>query len=173
METKRLTLRPFKEADFTEFVEHMLTDPEVVRFYYSYQKITDVEAIYSKARSDFWHEFEESRAHGYEVFAAREKENERLLGWSGLVHTELAEKFSGPELQYMLASFAHGKGFATELASAVLEDAKAQKRAAKVIATVDIPNTASVRVLEKVRLSRVAQIEAYGSTEMLLYETQL
>ena len=42
-----------------------------------------------------------------------------------------------------------------------------------IIATVDIPNTGSIRVLEKLGFRREGQIEAYGSFEMYLYRLPL
>ena len=73
----------------------------------------------------------------------------------------------------MIARRGHGRGYATELASAVLGHAAEHSLTPTVIATVDIPNIGSIRVLEKLGFEKRGQIEAYGSTDMLLYRKQL
>ncbi len=175
-ETERLVLSSFTTKDFELFVETMLTDPKVITYFYSYQGLTNLEEIRKKALKDFWIEFEESvTEHNLDVWAARTKHDNRFIGWSALLHTEeLSTRYDdAPELQYMLASHAHGQGYATELASAVLNHAKEHRNLKTVIATVDIPNKASTRVLEKLRFKHLGQIEAYGSTEMYMYLKEL
>ena len=70
-----------------------------------------------------------------------------------MLHGELSEVHGKPELQYMIAGDAHGKGFATEFASAVLRQAASDQISESVIATVDIPNIGSLKVLEKLGAS--------------------
>ena len=64
-------------------------------------------------------------------------------------------------------------GYATEASAKVLDDARERELTPKVIATADIPNTGSIRVLEKLEFEFIAKIEAYGSSEMYLYTKQL
>jgi RimJ/RimL family protein N-acetyltransferase len=47
----------------------------------------------------------------------------------------------------MIAGDSHGKGFAAELARAVVDHAIEQLSAESAVATVDIPNRGSIRVL--------------------------
>jgi RimJ/RimL family protein N-acetyltransferase len=51
----------------------------------------------------------------------------------------------------------------------VIEDARERALTAKIIATVDIPNKRSIRVLEKLGFEFGGQIEAYNSSEMYFY----
>lgn len=171
LETERLRLTPFAAADFTRFVENMLTDPRVVRFYYSYRYLNDIEAIRKKAQSDFMDEFEDAqRNHGLRVWAAYERANpEKLAGWCGLLHGEMSARYGEPELQYMIAGDSHGKGLATELAYAVVQNAFTENVTETIVATVDIPNVGSIRVLEKLGFTKVGQVNAYGSDDMYLY----
>ena len=175
IETQRLRLTPFSTIDFERFVQDMLTDSRVVEFYYSYRELDDTGEIRARALADFWNEFEESRAaHGLQTWAAYEKGvHAALVGWCGLLHGELSDQYGGPELQYMIAGDFHGKGLATELAQAVLQHAADEKITESVIATVDIPNRGSVRVLEKSGFELEGQIHAYGSDEMYLYRNAL
>jgi ribosomal-protein-alanine N-acetyltransferase len=175
IETERLRLTPFSSADFDLFVEEMLTDLRVVEFYYSYRDLEDPDEIRNKATTDFWNHFEESReSHNLQVWAAYHRRAEcTMVGWCGLLHDELSEKYGEPELQYMIAGESHGMGFATEFASAVLQHASDEKIAKSAIATVDIPNIGSIRVLEKLGFLLVKQIHAYGSDDMYLYRRDL
>lgn len=164
--------------DFNVFVESMLTDPVVVEHYHYYKQQTDLNLIRMQAEEDFWEHFEESRNDaGFETWTVFDQLAESsprwMYGWAGLLTTALAKKYGGPELQYMIAGRAHGLGYATEAATTVLRDARERSLAAKVIATVDIPNTGSIHVLEKLNFKRVGQIVAYGSKEMYLYEKEL
>jgi len=173
--TPRLRISPFSRDDFEVFVREMLTDPRVVQFYHSYQSLDDLAVIRRKATSDFWDEFEESREkYDWPTWSAYERTGaNKMIGWCGLLHGELSEIHGKPELQFMIAGNAHGKGYATELATAVLQQAASDQVSASVIATVDIPNVGSVKVLEKLGFERAAQIHAYGSDEMYLYELSL
>jgi RimJ/RimL family protein N-acetyltransferase len=172
--TQRLILNPFSMSDFDIFVSDILTDSRVVEFYYSYKKMSNIDRIYDKAKKEFWEHFEKSRIdYDLEVWAARNISNKKeFVGWCGLLHTELSLKYGGPELQYMIAGNAHGNGYATELASAVLAYATKGKLKS-VIATVDIPNIGSIKVLEKIGFEHLEKIEAYGSTDMYLYQKNL
>ncbi len=175
IETARLRISPFSVSDFDIFVNEMLTDPRVVQFYYSYQDLNDLEEIRQKAESDFWNEFELSRRHyGWPTWSARERSSEgTMIGWCGLLHGELSDTHGKPELQYMLAGDCHGMGYATEFAAAVLQCAATDRIAESVVATVDIPNIGSVKVLEKLGFQRMGQTSAYGSDQMYLYELSL
>ena len=175
IETPHLRISPFSQSDFEIFVGEMLTDPRVVEFYYSYQNLNDPEAIRNKAKSDFWDEFEAScDEYAWPTWSAYERSNvEVMIGWCGLLYGELSVTHGKPELQYMIAGHSHGKGYATEFAKAVLLKAASDRIAESVVATVDIPNIGSIRVLEKLGFERTGKIHAYGSDEMYLYELSL
>ena len=175
LETQRLRLEPFSLTDFEVFVSEMLSDPRVVQFYYSYKGLTDLEVIRCKAKSDFWDEFELSREnYGWPTWAAYDQSSrDTMIGWCGLLHGELSETRKKPELQYMIAGDSHGQGYATELAGAVLQRAATDRIAESVIATVDIPNVGSIKVLEKLGFVRTGKVHAYGSDDMYLYELSL
>jgi len=175
IDTQRLRLTPFSSADFDVFVEKMLSDRRVVEFYYSYQELDNPDEIRSKASEDFWCEFEKSRSeHDLEIWAAYDHGADgKMVGWCGLLHGELSQEYGWPELQYMLMGDSHGRGFATELARAVLDHATEENVAKSVVATVDIPNRGSIRVLEKLGFNLVGQVSAYGSDEMYLYQLDL
>ena len=169
--TDRLLLKPIDAVDYDRFIRKILTDERVVTYYYSYQGLDDLEIIKQKAQKDFWDYFERARKNGLEIWAAYgHDDGETLVGWCGMVLSELTERYGGVELQYMLAGDFHGKGLATEFAQAVLNHAHNELGHKYIIATIDIPNKGSIRVIEKLGFTFKGQIEAYGSTEMYFYE---
>jgi len=178
LKTDRLSLKPMTLECFDIFVRDMLTDPKVVEYYHDYRGLFDLHQIRVRAARDFWEHFQQSRAHtDFEIFSIYEGTESPVkaafVGWVGLLQSSLSERYDGPELQYMIASRAAGKGYATEAAMAVIEDARERQLTPKIIATVDIPNEGSIRVLEKLHFKRDGKIEAYGSDEMYLYTCSL
>ena len=73
----------------------------------------------------------------------------------------------------MIAGDSHGKGFAAELARAVVDHAIEQLIAESAVATVDIPNRGSIRVLEKSGFELQDRIRTCGSDETYLSELGL
>ena len=178
LKTKRLTLRPMSLESFDIFVRDMLTDPKVVEHYQGYRDLFDLQQIRVQAAREFWDHFQQSRAATpFEIFAIFENSDvpaqEAFVGWAGLLQSSLSDEYGGPELQYMIASRAFGKGYATEASMAVIDEARERKLTSKIIATVDIPNSSSIRVLEKLQFEFVGQINAYDSDDMYLYSYTL
>jgi len=174
LKSDRLTLKPMSYDDFELFVRDMLTDPKVVEHYHAYRGLFDLQQIRVRAEKDFWQNFEASRAKpGCEIWSIFEGSaratGKAFIGWAGLLHSSLSDEHGGPELQFMLSSGMFGKGYATEAATMVMQDARQRQLAPMVIATVDIPNKRSIRVLEKLEFEFVGQIDAYNSSDMYLY----
>lgn len=173
LKSDRLILEPLSHDDFELFVRDLLTDPKTVAHYYEYRELFDLQQIRVRAERDFWRHFETSnRKYGYEIWSIFEgsvPKSTAFIGWAGLVHSSLSDQYGAPELQYMLTSRVFGKGYATEAARLVMDDASQRQLTPKVIATVDIGNKASIRVLEKLNFEFVGQIDAYNSSEMYLY----
>jgi RimJ/RimL family protein N-acetyltransferase len=163
---------------FDIFVRDMLTDPKVVEYYHEYRGLFDLHQIRVRAIRDFWEHFQQSRARTdlevYSIFEGLQAPGKSaFVGWVGLLQSALSERYGGPELQYMIASRASGKGYAAEAALAVLDEARERRSAHKIVATVDSPNNRSIRVLEKLHFERHGKIEAYGSDDMYLYTYSL
>ena len=176
--TERLTLEPMSLEYFDVFVRDMLTDPKVVEHYHAFRGLFDLQQIRVRADREFWEHFQESRvATAFEIFSIFEgraaSAQKSFVGWAGLLQSSLSDEYGGPELQYMIASRVFGKGYATEASTAVIDEARERKLTSRIIATVDIPNSGSVRVLEKLQFELVGQIEAYGSDDMHLYTYSL
>jgi len=83
--------------------------------------------------------------HRFEL-AVEEKDSGQVIGACDL---SLIES-NVVDLGYMLSVEQWGKGYATEIALALVDAAFFDLRALRVISTVDVNNAASIRVLEKI-----------------------
>ena len=87
--------------------------------------------------------------HGYGLWAVRQKETGEAIGFCGLRSSES----EAPELLYGLWPRWWGQGLATEAAQGVIAYAFSVLRLAAVEGATDVPNLASVRVMERLGMS--------------------
>ena len=139
--TARLNLREFVKSDF-QAVHAYSSDPRVTRYLFFGPRDEDNTADYLEGLLASQRERPRSR---FEL-AVEETASGRLIGACDLSFIER----NVVDLGYMLAIDFWGKGFATEIALALVDAAFFDLRADRVISTVDINNGASIRVLEKI-----------------------
>ncbi len=149
VETERLVLRRFTEADVDNLVE-LDSDPDVMRFVSG--KPTPRDVIQDDILPAFLSYYE--RFEGYGFWAAIEKSTGDFLGW---FHFRPLEGSSPdePELGYRLRKVAWGKGYGTEGALALVRKGFTELGARRVVASAAAENTASRRVMEKAGLTLV------------------
>lgn len=88
------------------------------------------------------------------------------IGFCGFL--ELPDLHPDPQLVYALLEPFTGRGYATEMARAMIDQARQQPGFATIIASVDAPNVASLRVLEKLGFQRCGEMPgAFGATFLL------
>ena len=146
IQTERLRMRLHRAEDFDASAE-MWADPEVVRH------ISGVPA----SREQSWSRLLRYSGHwtllGYGYWLVEERETGEFVGEVGFAdfHRDIQPSLDGiPELGWVLARRAHGKGYATEAVLASLRWAKAHFTPSTQIACIIAPsNVASVRVAEK------------------------
>jgi RimJ/RimL family protein N-acetyltransferase len=139
LETERLILRRFTDADFDQLTE-LDSDPEVTRY------ITGGMPEFNAAMLDAWlTQYERWPAYG--TFAAIERSTDRLLGWFHLLPEDGYD--DEPELGYRLIRDAWGKGYATEGSRALIDKAFTDLGATRVWAGALAIHSASRRVMEK------------------------
>jgi ribosomal-protein-alanine N-acetyltransferase len=112
IETERLQLRPLGVGDLDAWHRQIFSDPRVTRYLPVREPIpreAAVERLVSHVES--W------QTRGFGVWAVLEKASKQLLGHSGFVTPEAADRI---ELIYALGQDWWGKGFATEAAAACL-----------------------------------------------------
>ena len=150
LETDRLVLRRFTEADVDDLLE-LEGDPEVMRFLTG-GKPTPRDVIQNGTLPRFRHYYE--RFGGFGFWAATEKATGQFLGWF---------EFRPPEggcpgeveLGYRLRKSAWGKGYATEGSRALIHKGFTELGVRRVVAQTMAVNVASRRVLEKAGLRLV------------------
>ncbi|QNE17727.1 GNAT family N-acetyltransferase [Kribbella qitaiheensis] len=95
--------------------------------------------------------------HGLGLLPIERRDNGEFIGYCGL--TVGHASFDEPEIAYELANRAHGQGYATEAARAVVE-AAVQTGRQRLWATVREWDTASFRVLEKLDFHHSGRVTA-------------
>ncbi len=139
--TARLSLREFVMPDF-EAVHSYSSDPRVTRYLFFGPRDEDGTTEYLEGLLASQRERPRSR---FEL-AVEEIASARVIGACDLSFIER----NVVDLGYMLGTESWGKGYATEIALALIDAAFFDLRAERVISTVDINNSASIRVLEKI-----------------------
>ena len=136
--TARLLLREFVAADF-DAVHAYSSDPRVTRYLFFGPRDAESTANYLEELLESQRERPRTRFElGVEEIATGE-----LIGACDLSLIE----GDVVDLGYMLGAQHWGKGLATEIAMALVDAAFSELRAEQVISTVDVGNSASIRVL--------------------------
>ena len=148
METERLVLRRFTEADVDDLSD-LDGDPEVMRFLTggkpTPREVTLKETLPRMLR---YH----GRFEGFGFWAAIEKSTGEFLGWFEYRSPEGGDEV---ELGYRLKRSAWSKGYATEGSRALIRKGFAELGVRRVFARTMAVNTASRRVMEKAGLAHV------------------
>jgi [ribosomal protein S5]-alanine N-acetyltransferase len=139
--TARLLLREFVAADF-EAVHAYSSDARVTRYLFFGPRDEESTAEYLE---DLLASQREQPRIRFEL-AVEEADSGNLIGACDLSLIEAKVV----DLGYMLSAEQWGKGYATEIATALVDAAFLELRADRVISTVDVNNNASIRVLEKI-----------------------
>jgi [ribosomal protein S5]-alanine N-acetyltransferase len=139
--TARLNLREFAATDFAA-VHAYSSDPRVTRYLFFGPRDEQSTAEYLEELLVSQREQPRTR---FEL-AVEEIASGKLIGACDL---SLIES-NVVDLGYMLGTEQWGKGYATEIALALVDAAFFDLRAQRVISTVDVNNAASIRVLEKI-----------------------
>jgi RimJ/RimL family protein N-acetyltransferase len=144
LETERLRLRAHRPEDF-EPIYAMVSDNALM------QHISG-----AQPREEAWRRMLTAPGCwallGYGYWVVERREDGLLLGQIGLADykREMQPNIEGlPELGYVFAAHAHGQGYATEAAQAVLRWADAALAAPEIVAIIDEGNLPSIRVAER------------------------
>ena len=140
LETARLTIRRIVPGD-AEAMHAVYGDPEAMRW------VGDGLPL-GLERCEEWVRVTERNyaARGYGMFAIRLRDADEVIGFCGLVHPGGQ---ADAEIKYAFRRAHWGKGYATEVATAVLRYGASAHGLARIIATAAPENLASHRVLAK------------------------
>ena len=150
LETGRMILRRFTEDD-AGFLFELDSDPEVMRFLTGGVP-TPRDAIQNDILPAFLRSYEPFT--GFGVFAAIEKDSGEFLGWFSLRPKDASDP-GNVSLGYRLRRAAWGRGYATEVARALIRKGFTDLGVQRVYATTYQDNLASRRVMEKAGLTLV------------------
>jgi RimJ/RimL family protein N-acetyltransferase len=154
LETKRLLLRGFAQADFEAYAS-MVADPEVTRHLGDGQPL---------GRADAWRQLSMFAGHwtlrGFGPWAVEERATGTFIGRVGCIEPE---GWPGLEVAYTLTRPAWGRGFAREAAAAALTYGRDVLQRARIISMIRPANVASVRVAVSLGAVREGTIEFLGS----------
>ncbi|QIN82340.1 GNAT family N-acetyltransferase [Rubrobacter tropicus] len=166
LKTERLTLRPLGAADL-EDLHRISNEPAVRRHLWDDEPVSRaaLRALIARSRRTF-----SSRNVG--LFGVRFRSGADLLGFCGLVRLDGMEEM---ELAYELTREVWGRGLATEAALACLRHAFEEAGLERVIAGADPPNTASLRVIEKLGMKPAGNLNPLAPDEpyYALHRTEL
>ena len=167
LETERLTLRGHRLEDFVQCAA-MWADPLVIR-YIGGKPLTAEES---------WTRFLRYAGHwsllGFGYWVAEEKQSGKFVGEIGFADykRDIEPSLKGvPEIGWVLASSAHGRGYATEAVSAAVEWGDRRFEGARTACIIAPDNLASVRVAEKCGY-RQSQIASYKGHPTLMFERE-
>ena len=134
-----------------EHVRRYLMDGEVFPREWSEDRVRDSMALTARRAVGLWLAFEQASG--------------ELAGFCGFL--EITSLHPEPQLVYALLERFTGRGYATEMARAAIDDARATAGFTEIVAGVDEVNAASVHVLEKLGFVRTETRQgAFGNTFM-------
>ncbi|MBI1357805.1 MAG: GNAT family N-acetyltransferase [Acidobacteria bacterium] len=154
VETPRLRLRSWTEADLPALHRKVFGDPAVMVFSNGVKTLEQVRD---------WIAADQARGveQGFSHWAVERKSDDAFIGLCGLKLQPLAEG-SYPEVGYRLERAAWGRGLATEAAGGVLQWAWTHTRYPEIIALIHPENLRSVRVVQKLGMRLGWQTDWYG-----------
>jgi RimJ/RimL family protein N-acetyltransferase len=167
--TDRLTLRRFQPGDLDELCG-VFAQPEVWRFPLGRSFTCDETESFLRTQMDHWSSW------GFGLWVVRLRADDRVIGYVGLsVPTFLPEILPAVEVGWRLEPAAWGNGYATEGATAALDEAFGTLGLDRVCCIPQRDNLASVRVAERLGLQLVREVDIpanprRGAVRALLYE---
>lgn len=161
-QTKRLFLRPITEADFDVLYE-MNTDAEVMRYIGNGKIRSDKTSVHNTINTlQKWYAENRQLA----AWATIEKTSNTMIGWHSLKHLPNSKLV---EVGYRLRKAFWGKGYATEMAKALIDYGFNQLGLNKIVGITHPENEPSKRVLQKCGLGYVGK-DFYYNTKVDLFE---
>jgi len=149
IETERLLLRPWKDADLDAFAE-MNSDPRVAEHFLSTSSREQSRASMARIRAHF-------DRHGYGFWAVEVKGGDSFIGFVGLGTVPFDAHFTpAVEIGWRLAHPSWGHGYASEAARASLRFAFLQLGLDEVVSFTVAANHRSRAVMERIGMHRAA-----------------
>lgn len=164
LETERLMLKFPDLSDLDDLIA-LRSDPDVMKFIGEGETQTQkqVERFLSIAIP-----YQEKYGTGF--FSVFEKESGDFVGQAGLFHIGFYEEQPDIELGYRLHKKYWGKGYATELAKALVQWGFEHLTVSKFVAGAEPENIASQKVLIKAGFDFKGKVKWWDGSELFYYE---
>ncbi len=159
LHSDRLYLRPCQIADL-DSLHNLWCDADIRRFLFDDRQISREEAqgFIEASITSFSNQ-------GYGIWLFFENHSNQIAGFAGLL--QFSEEL--PSLIFGVRPQFWGRGYATEATLAVLDYAFANLDLKYIVADVDEPNDRSIRVLNKIGMSRIKR-DIVNERPLLYYE---
>jgi ribosomal-protein-alanine N-acetyltransferase len=161
IETERLLLRLFCEADLDDYAARIFADPQVTR--YLPPRLIPAQERARRALTYITNHWERN---GYGIWAVTDKADVQFIGQCGLNYLQETGEV---EVDYALAKAYWGKGIASEAAREAVRFAFEVLELERIIGLVVPENTASRRVLEKLGFTYVKETHLFD-LDLVCYE---
>ena len=159
LETERLTLRPFREADVDPFFA-LSQDPDVMR-YVGDRRVPTLQETWRAVAGWLGH----WALRGYGQWAIEERGRGRLIGRAGIINPV---DWPGPEVGYLLGREWWGHGYATEAAQAAMDWGFTERGFHDLLSLIDPANLASIAVATRLGESLRGDTDLWGN-RVLIY----
>ena len=163
LETERLRLRLFTHGDL-QIMFRLNTDPDVIK--YADTPAKDMEEVRQRLEQGPLSDYEK---YGYGRFAVELKESGDVIGFCGIKYLP---EIDLPEVGFRYLKEYWGKGIGTEAAKVCVDFARDDLKIEKLIALIIPGNIASIRVAEKLGMTKGPLIHIYDE-DALQYEMML
>ncbi len=160
IETARLRLRPLQAADVAPLSE-LWADPQVTRYMGGPRDPAQV-------RQTLQEELASGLVEAFDLWPVIEKATGQVVGHCGLLEKEV-DGWDEIELVYVLHPSMWGRGYATEIAGALRDEAFGRLGVTRLISLIDPENAASERVARKVGLRLECETVRPGGKVMRVY----
>jgi [ribosomal protein S5]-alanine N-acetyltransferase len=162
LETKRLIINTPESTDFDNLYA-LQTDADVMQ--YIGQGVRTSAEVTSGLEKAIAHQ----KKYGFSLGCVFEKESRVFVGRAGLIYLAYDDTQPDIEVGYALTKAAWCKGYATEIANALINWGFQHLPVTKLVAVINPRNDRSRRVLEKVRMNYVG-LAHYWNSEVALYD---
>lgn len=152
IETERLILRPWRDADREPFAA-MCADPEVMRHFPALLTRVESDAVVERMVA---HQAE----HGFCFFALERKSDGAFLGFTGMMTLKPENPLQpGVEIGWRLAREAWGAGYASEAALAAIAHGFDRLALKQILSFTATENLRSQAVMQRIGMTRRANLD--------------
>lgn len=169
LETPRLILRGHRAEDF-EICANMWKDPDVVK--YTSRVVSSREASWTRFLRYFGH----WQVNGFGYWVLENSETGEFLGEVGFADykRDMEPSIEGcPEAGWVLASAAHGNGYASEAVKCITQWADNNLKSSTTVCIIDPEHHASIRVADKAGYKIIGSGHYFGDTVNIYERTRV